>query len=277
MPEYKLRFLLYVRLVSSAYGFILPGQLATEGIRAYLLGKDEKNYGQSTAVVALDKLIAVIALLVLGFIGLVLTNSIGYWLAGIFAFCSFILSLLLFSLNVSFFFSKMKIIFHFLSKKAGRFGKLFNIMIQMIEHWKLYTHKKILIIKSFLYGLFFQLSFASIGALLSYGVGAGFNILDWLWIHTLLAFVLMIPFSLGGLGIREGSLIGLLGLIGVLPEQALAISFAFLAINIIQALVGIGLELFHNYIRIAEKTTTHQILGKTNECDELSARKTKKS
>ncbi|MCL2398453.1 MAG: flippase-like domain-containing protein [Defluviitaleaceae bacterium] len=243
MPNQTFLSLLYVRLVSFAYGFILPGQLATEGVRAYLLGKDEKSFGQSSAAVALNKIITVIVLLFLGTVGLIFAGSLGYILIYVFVIAGIVLTLMLFSLASLFFYNRINRLLLFLSQRVAGFGKFFNVLAQMAEHWHGYTRNIGLMVKVFLFVLLFQLSVAIIGVILSYGVGAEASFLEWLWINSVLTFVLILPISLGGIGIREGSLIGLLGQIGVEPEQALAVSFGFLALTIIQALAGIGMEI----------------------------------
>jgi len=97
-----------------------------------------------------------------------------------------------------------------------------------------------LLFKNFILCLLFQLPISLNGALFTNDVGVGFFFFDWLWIHAVLTLALMLPLSLGGMGIREFGLIGLLGLIGIGSEQALAVSFGFLTLQIIQALTGLG-------------------------------------
>jgi len=90
--------------------------------------------------------------------------------------------------------------------------------------------------------LVFQLLCVVIGVLFTFGVGAGFYFVDWLWIHAIIAIALILPITLGGMGVREAGMIGFLGLVGVSSEQALAVSFGFLTLYLVQAIVGVGLE-----------------------------------
>jgi len=236
--------LLRVRLISTAYSFILPGQMAAEGVRAYLLGKEDNNYGQSSAAVGLDKLIGVISLLVLGVVGLIVTRSLEWSIViTLTVFLVGLLSVIL-VLNITPVYTKIHGVLAFLSKKTGKIGKGFAFALRIAESWQGYVNNKRLLLKNFAYGLFFQFFVAIICMLLTYGVGAGFYFFDWLWIHAMLTFVLLLPVSLGGMGIREGSLVGLLGFIGVEAEQALAVSFGFLAVQLAQAAAGFGFEIW---------------------------------
>ena len=242
-PDIKYSTLLHIRLISVAYGFILPGQLATEGVRAYLLGKGGGGYSRSGTAIVMDKIMSLVGMLLLGIIGLFFSNTLGYGIMYVFLFSCILLILILFSLHFSFFYSAVIEVLNYLAKKAIWLNKLVKHGIILIDLWRDFSKNKQLMIKSFIYGLLFHLFGSVVGSLLSYGVGAEFNFFDWLWIHALSTFVLMIPISLGGLGIREGTLIGLLGMIAISPEQALAISFSFLALMLIQALTGVAIEL----------------------------------
>ena len=68
----------------------------------------------------------------------------------------------------------------------------------------------------------------------------GINILffDWCWIQGVLSLALLLPLTFAGLGIREGTLISILGILGVAPEKALALSFSILGLQIILASIG---------------------------------------
>jgi len=244
LPKHKFKALLYVRLVSSAYALVLPGQLASEGVRAYMMGKDEQEYAQPGTAVMIDKLLGIVALLVLGIVGLIISEYSLPELVVAFALTSGMLFVILFSVTNSRLYDLFQKFMTALSKKRGYIGNIFVFLSRVLENWKIYSSNKKLLGKNLLYGILLQLFIALIGVLFTYGVGAGFYFFEWLWIHAMLTFVLLIPISLGGLGIREGSLIGFLGLIGIEPEKALAVSFGLLSTQLIQATVGIALKIF---------------------------------
>lgn len=68
------------------------------------------------------------------------------------------------------------------------------------------------------------------------------------WIRAALDLVLVLPISIAGLGVRDASLVTLLGHQGVLPAAALAFSFVSLARTLLVALFGgvvEGLRVYH--------------------------------
>ena len=234
--------LMHIRLLSVAYGFILPGQAAEEGVKAYLLGKEGKDYGQSGAAVMLDKLVGVIAVLLLGLVGVLCTRALGLGILVVFIVACILLIALALSINISVLYTKASKLILWLSKKMKKLRKLFAFVLGVLDNWRTFAKNKRLLVFNIVYGLLYQLSILLTGALLTHDLGAGFILMDWLWIHAVITIVLILPLSLGGLGVREVSMIGLLGLVGVAPEQALAVSFGFLALMLLQAIVGIGME-----------------------------------
>ncbi|MCL2223636.1 MAG: flippase-like domain-containing protein [Defluviitaleaceae bacterium] len=241
VENHKLRTLLYVRLVSNAYSVILPGQMAAEGVRIYMLGNKEKKYSQAGVAVVLDKIISVLMLFVFGLVGMITTRSLGIGTAAVFVVGIVVLFLFIFLLEFSFFYCKINNLLRFFCKSGGKIGKIFSFAVTLLENWKSYTKDRVRLLKNSLYALLFHLTLSLSGTLMTYGIGGGFYLLDWLWIHAVFTFALILPISIGGMGVREGSLIALLGIIGVVPEQALAVSFSFLTLKLAQALVGVGL------------------------------------
>ena len=65
---------------------------------------------------------------------------------------------------------------------------------------------------------------------------------DWSWIVGALTLALFLPLTIGGLGIREGTLIGILALYGYGSETAVALSFVAFSFIIMVAIIGAALS-----------------------------------
>jgi uncharacterized membrane protein YbhN (UPF0104 family) len=63
------------------------------------------------------------------------------------------------------------------------------------------------------------------------------------WIRPLVFLLTMLPFTVGGLGVREAGFIGLLHLYGIAPAEALAFSLTLFAIQVAIGLVGLVVEM----------------------------------
>ena len=242
----KYSSMLYVRLVSSAYGFVLPGFIvAAEGVRIYMLGKAEGKYSSSSAAVLMDKVIGLIAMLILGVFGLMLAvafDTRALFIMFLVGVAGLIVTLLMFMIPLV---SKMSVRFlSVLSQKKDPFGKIFGFFLRVLKSWIEYANNRKILMGNFVCCFVFHICYVLLGAVLSYGAGAGFLFFDWLWIHAVLTFAFMLPLSFGAIGLREGALIWLLGILGVGAEQALAVSFGFLGMQLVFVLVGFGLEIY---------------------------------
>jgi hypothetical protein len=78
---------------------------------------------------------------------------------------------------------------------------------------------------------------------ISRSVGLSIGPVDWSWVFALASLILLAPFSVGGIGLREGALVGLLGAIAIGRADALACSLILTSITALGALIGGIIEL----------------------------------
>lgn len=98
-------------------------------------------------------------------------------------------------------------------------------------------------VRAFLYSLLFQTLCVLALFFLGQAFGAGVSLPDWGWVFALASVVLLLPINIGGIGLREGTLIGALGLIGVSASTSLPIGVALTLLTSIGALAGASLEI----------------------------------
>ena len=101
---------------------------------------------------------------------------------------------------------------------AGQFRRLFNA-------WQAYVEKPGLMLISILMGALFQLVAIWINFRIGHALGIQISFFDWCWIFGIVSIVVAFPFTVAGIGLREGSFIGTLRLVGA-PRKSLAHSFA---------------------------------------------------
>jgi hypothetical protein len=75
------------------------------------------------------------------------------------------------------------------------------------------------------------------------------------WVRTYVLFLMALPISMLGIGVRDGALIVLLRSYGVAPPAAVAYSFLLLARTLFTALIGGVIELVQ-FLRPAKVTVT---------------------
>ena len=80
--------------------------------------------------------------------------------------------------------------------------------------------------------------------LLVIGAGIDIPVLTCFFFGGLSILISVLPISMAGWGVREGTMVALFGLIGVAPEQAMSVSIAFGVLMLLTALPA-GFLWFH--------------------------------
>lgn len=238
LPGYSSYLLMKVIFIGHFYSTVLPGQIAGEAAKAYILGRGKKNAEIIAASVLVDKITGLLGLLLVGIMGLILTQT---FIPEIIIISIIALTILLL---LSLFFLQIKFIHAFILKAINylksvfKFESIFRKIELLIYEWKLYSKKGRLLLISTLLGIAYQLISITVNVILSHAFGINVSFADWCWIAAILSFAILLPLSIGGIGIREGTLVGILSLVGVMPEKALALSFSIFCIILIFAIIG---------------------------------------
>jgi hypothetical protein len=239
LPEHPLPKLFQLNLIGQYYSIVLPGQLGGEAAKAYLLGKGQRDAERVLASILLDKITGVLALFLIGVIGLVFTTEV--LPAGL----VWILLLGIAVGVVALFSFRSGVLYRWVSKSIGDLRRkknklegLLGKISRLVDEWHLYSKRPTLLFTSILIGAFYQIIGVLINMLLSGEVGIHLGFLDWCWIQAIMSLVLLLPITVGGLGVREGSLVGILGWIGITSERALAFSLSLSGLVIIMAVIG---------------------------------------
>ncbi|MEO1000318.1 MAG: lysylphosphatidylglycerol synthase transmembrane domain-containing protein, partial [Pseudomonadota bacterium] len=95
----------------------------------------------------------------------------------------------------------------------------------------------------FLYSLAAVLLFVVSAWFVARALGLEIGILALVWVRALVFAFTLIPFSVGGIGLREVGFIGLLGLYGIGAADALAFSLANFGLQLAIAALGVVVEL----------------------------------
>lgn len=244
IPEFKYIKLFKLYIIGSYYSLILLGQVSGEVAKAYILGKENKQVGKIASSVIIDKITGLVGLFLLSLIGILCTTVIKNQMLVIgFSVGMITCIVLLFAIRIKFIYNLSLGIFAFIEKKIPKFGKLTSSLISLMESWREFTFRSWAVVLSLLMGIIYQIFPVIIFSLLGYQFGIVLSFFDWCWIIGFISIVLLLPVSIAGLGVREGTLIGLLGWLGFAPEKALALSFSILGVQIIGAALGAFFEI----------------------------------
>ncbi len=246
IPESNYFMLLRSNFMLAYYMVFVPGQLVSEGIKgARLVAAGHKAHSIFSSIF-IDKLVAFIALMLIGLTGLLTTQHHSLAINSLITVLGLILALLLLILIFG---SKTFFILEWLGHLPlmASIPAINKSLVVIEEYFAEYSmilkQRRTNVIKALLVSLVFQGSCILINYVIGLSLGIHISFLDWAWITAILAVVLLLPISIGGIGVREGGLAAMFGLMHLPVEQALSFSFAIYAFTFVSALIGYLVDL----------------------------------
>ena len=225
------------------YKLFLPGILAGGAIRWYRLSRDNKMRAQALAVIAMNRLLNLFVLLVLGVLGWLLEDS----LAETQLVFGFLLACLL-ALTCGFFVLSNQQFGEIVRRRLADSDKLrpyvrdklLKLIDAVNEYRQISGRERLRLV---LYASSWHLVILTSNYLfcLALGIAAPFSTLA--WVRAVVSLALLLPVTISGFGIREGGWIYFLGLYGVAPADAFALSLLTFVRTLFQALIGVALEI----------------------------------
>ncbi|MBE9546392.1 MAG: flippase-like domain-containing protein [Proteobacteria bacterium] len=237
-------FVFKVQLISSFYGLVLPGDLAGGLITWYMLSDKSGKKAASASVIIFLRLMSIITLIAFTAIGLVFEEKLIDINLRVYIIILAVLFLLMF--------------IPFVSSKAATIMKQFSraiIQITPAGNWRnklIHLSNKLwdsvitctnvdlgVILWTVCMSMLCHLFLILITYLLMIMVGINLPFQVSVWLLGAINLVQMLPISFAGLGVRDISIIYLLGkYYQVAPESSLILSTLFLAFNLIFILIG---------------------------------------
>lgn len=234
--------LLGLTLIGLFYSVVLPGQLAGELVKAWRLAKGQTDAERLAATVLIDRVIGLVSLLVVALAGVVASaRHLPAGLLPLFVVLIVVCVCGIFALNVAAFRNFARRIAGWL--ESTRLRRLGHSLQRAIDAWREFGRSPALLAVNLVLGVAFQLLAVALFALLADNLAIHLPVADWAWIFGVVSLAVLIPVSVGGIGLREGALVGCLGFFGIPPEDALALSVGIFAVTLSGAAVGGVLEL----------------------------------
>ena len=221
--EFKKKKLFSFYLIGSFFNTFLPGIIGGDAVKTYYLYKEINSGSLSLSSVFMDRYIGFVSLMIMGLTSYVigfnyLKGSIIEWLLPVIILAFLIGSFVLFGL---------------------RFGKKVRVLSQFYAYFDNYRNQKTLITKTLLLSFVVQsLSTISI-YVITLGLGQHISLIYFFIFFPIIVTISTLPISISGIGIREGSFVLLFGLVGIKPEMATAMSFAWFLSCAVGGLAGL--------------------------------------
>jgi hypothetical protein len=244
LPEARFMNLLVACFASYYIGLLLPGQLAQEAAKAYYLSLSKSQRMHLIAAsVLVDKIVSILGLLLVGCFGLMFSKArLPASLTALFVVSASATTAALFAARIDWLYSAAR---RFLSRVQTRFPnwqRILGGLSRLLEAWHIYARNLPLLAGNIMVAVLYQFIGVLMFYLLSRELHLSIGFYDWSWIVGALTLALFLPLTVGGLGIREGTLIGILALYGYGSETAVALSLVAFSFVIMVAIIGAALS-----------------------------------
>jgi uncharacterized membrane protein YbhN (UPF0104 family) len=231
LPEkFLLRRLFSLYLIGGFFSTFLPGVIGGDVVKAYYLNKDAKKISLTLASVFMDRYLGYASLMLLGaaafpFSLRYMDHSVYKWAMPLICAAFIAGSLFFFGL---------------------RLGRRFPVVAEFYEYFGALKARKDVILKAVLLSLLIQVIGFSTVAILARAMGQNIPLLLLYAFLPIVITIATLPISISGLGVREGSFVVLLGLIGVKPEAATSLSLSWFFSSVLGSLPGLVAYLRHS-------------------------------
>lgn len=224
------------------FSTVLPGQLFGEMSKIAMLHSETTTNSEIAASVVADKLTGLFTSVAVGIMGILFTEidlsgSIRWMFLILFSFFGF-----------CFYLPYIPPADKFLVRWISLGENVGNAVVRKIaggckrvyEAWRGYVGDGRRVAQNILWGFAVQFT----GVIQMWGILWALNInislIEFMWIIPAVSVLLLLPVSFGGLGVREVSVTGFLGLFAVPGNSAVSVSLIILLGQIVSALIGGG-------------------------------------
>lgn len=218
--------------ISYFCGFLLPTVVGGDIVRGYYLYNSGVGKDEAASSVLVERILGISAVMGLALVGILFgfrfveSNSIK-----ILVIIINIVGLVSISLV---YYRRASLIQYLSTISNSRLSFLFDL----IQSCSTYQKKPYLLVRGFLLSILFQLAGIISIYLLGLSIGAGTPFIYFLILMPIVWLISMIPISLNGLGLREGTFLILFVSIGMTREMAITISGLSLILMIFQGILG---------------------------------------
>lgn len=235
LQEHSFKKLFRFTLVGQFYSLILPGQLFGEMAKAYRFSKGKERGGRLIASVAMDKITGIAGLLLVAVVGMVCTKTelLGNWKIVIVATLAAVIAVIF-----SFRFESVRSL-------VMKYLPFRRTLAPFINAYHEYAKDTILIVRAVSLGVSFQLLAVWVTMILAHSLSVNISLFDWFWIFSIVSVAVFVPITIGGIGVREGIFVGLLGFFAVPPAEAVVLSLSVFALQVLTGTVGGAFEAWH--------------------------------
>lgn len=233
----KFWYLFKSYLVASFFNHFMPSTVGGDSVRTYDSWKLGENKAKALAVVVVDRFMGLFALLIFVIISTFFSNelldripSLWLWITLLTIGALFVVAFLLTPpLKL---FTKLK------DNQIGLISKVGSILYKFGDACSQFRNDKPALIKGMIYSFILQGNVVLYYYVISQSLGIEVPIYAFFLIIPLTIFIMMLPISFNGIGLRENSLFFFLSYWGVIKSQAIAMAWIDYGMLLILGVIG---------------------------------------
>lgn len=233
----KIGFLIKSYMVATFFNHFMPSTVGGDSVRAYDSWRLGENKTKALAVVMVDRFMGLLTLLIFVIIATFFTEKItskipnlNFWLV---ILSSGAVSIVLFIL-----FPPLKLFEKLQNNTNSVIKKVGSLLHKLGSAFAQFSSKKDALLKALVLSIILQANVVFYYFLISEALNFNIDIINFFLIVPLTIFIMMIPISLNGIGLRENALFFFLSFYGVIKSQA--VTFAWLEYGMLLILGIIG-------------------------------------
>lgn len=209
--EFKDKKLFSFYMIGAFFNTFLPGVIGGDAVKTYYLYKEINSGSISLSSVFMDRYVGFVSLMTMGLVAYIIgfnyiKGSIIEWLLPAIILAFLVGSFVVFGL---------------------RFGKRIRVLSQFYDYFDNYRNQKALITKTLFLSLIVQTLNIIAIYVITLGLGQHISLMYFFIFFPVITTISTLPISISGIGVREGAFVLLFGLVGIKPEMATAMSFAW--------------------------------------------------
>ncbi len=228
-------------LVSTFAGYAFPGSIGVEIVRIYGVTRSTSDLGRAVSSVLVERILAVLALLLLVALGLAFSSgllppAVG-WLAWL-AFAALLFGVLLIMLPAMRRLTLAMLVGEWLAPLRAKLQEIYTALDG-------YRQQPGLMVISVAVAVLFQLVRVAMAVVCAWALGGDAPLAYFLVIVPAVGLLTTLPISIGGLGIQDVSFVYLFGIVGMPAEIALPMSLLLHILVLVPLIVGAWLYWRH--------------------------------
>jgi uncharacterized membrane protein YbhN (UPF0104 family) len=198
-------------MIGAFFSSFLPGVIGGDVVKAYYLNKDAKKISLTLASIFMDRYLGYVALMLIGIFAF--PFSLPYFGASAYKWLMPLIFAVFVAASILFFGLKL--------------GKRFKVMSESYAYFSLLKTRQRVIVKAIFLSFIIQAMNFLMVITLALKMGEHISVLLLSVFLPIIITFTSLPISISGIGVREGSFVLLLGLIGIRPEIATSLSLAW--------------------------------------------------